>query len=239
MLVCNCGKEYKTTKGLSSHQNKCEYAELDINKVYKIGHMIDEINRKLFNVAIGSIKKFAKVNNTTFDDAKKILQEEAIYKYRKSIWDILLIWDETLLASEYRIFLTWVFKTYRDINLISLRNTLCNRKIIYRFNLETTPNMIQSRIDSSLIYIHENHVYDNDFVFVDHILNGNISMYFVLFNDWLAQIWFARLDMDLQKELEEYVNIASKAVLDRLKPTEFDKLQELANSDTPIIHTMD
>lgn len=239
MFACNCGKEYKTEKGLSSHQEKCDYADINIDRIYKLGGMIDDVDKKLFHVSLGSIKKYAKLNTVEFDDAKKILQQEIIYKYRKSLWDILMVWQDSLLVSEYRSFLKWIFKTYKDINLLSLRNTLCNGKIIYRYNMETSREMIEKRIDNSLIYIHEHGEFHNDFVFVDAILSGNISMYFVLFNDWLAQKWFSRLDMDLQKELEEYVEIASKNIINRIKPDDFDILQKLANTIKPVIHRMD
>lgn len=238
MLVCNCGKEYKTEKGFSNHQNKCSYINLNIEKVYKLGRMIDDVDRRLFHVSLGSIKKYVKTNDVEIDEAKIILKKEIIYKYKKSLWDILTIWKDELLASEYRQYLKWVFKTYKDISLISLRNTLTNPKIIYRFNLENTASMIGNRIDDSLVYIHEHGDFSNDFEFVDAIMTGQISMYYVLFNDWLAQKWFGRLDIDLQHELEEYVEIASKTVLDRLKHNEFELLQELACTDTPKIYEM-
>jgi hypothetical protein len=238
MLECNCGKEFKTENGLSKHVSECPYAELVVEKIYNLGHMINEVDKKLFHVALGKIKKYAKDNQISFEQSQKILQEEAIYKYRKSLWDILMVWKDELLASEFRPFLKWVWKTYKEITLLSLRNTLSNTKIIYRFNLENTTFMIGKRIDDSLIHIHEHGDFSNDFEFVDAIISGQVSMYYVLFNDWLAQKWFGRLDIDLQHELEEYVQIASKTVLDRLKKEEFELLQTLACTETPKIFTM-
>lgn len=239
MFTCNCGHSLATEKGINSHITKCEYADLDIEKVYMLGYMIDEVDRKLFHVALGKIKKYAKTEGMEFDQAKRLLQKEAIYKYRKSLWDILCVWRDELLASEYRPFLQWVWKTYKDINLLSLRNTLSNSKIIYRFNLENTATMIGKRIDDSLLFIHEHGDFSNDFEFVNAVVAGQVSMYYVLFNDWLASKWFGRIDMDLQAELEEYVEIASKTVLDRLKQNEFELLQELACTETPKIYEMD
>lgn len=236
MFSCNCGKEFKTESGLTKHKADCPYADLSVEKIYRLGYLIDEVDKKLFHIPLSKIKKFAKENQIEVDDAKRQLQKEAIYKYRKSLWDILNVWKDELLASEYRPFLKWVWKTYKDITLLSLRNTLSNTKIIYRFNLENTATMIGKRIDESLIHIHEHGEFTNDFEFVDAIMSGRVSMYYVLFNDWLAQQWFGRLDIDLQKELEEYVELASKTVLERLKREEFDLLQSLACTNTPKIY---
>ncbi len=239
MFTCNCGKEFKTENGLTKHKTDCPYADLNIDKIYNLGYLIDEVDKKLFHVPLSKIKKFAKENHLEIDKAKRLLQKEAIYKYRKSLWDILTVWKDELLASEYRPFLKWVWKTYKDITLLSLRNTLSNTKIIYRFNLENTVSMIGKRIDESLIHIHEHGEFSNDFEFVNAIMSGQVSMYYVLFNDWLAQNWFGRLDVDLQHELEEYVQLASKTVLERLKQEEFVLLQTKACTDTPTIYRMD
>lgn len=236
MFSCNCGKEFKTESGLSRHKSECPYAELSIDKIYNLGYLIDEVDKKLFHVPLSKIKKVSKENQIDVDNARRQLQKEAIYKYRKSLWDILSVWKDELLASEYRPFLKWVWKTYKDITLLSLRNTLSNTKIIYRFNLENTTSMIEKRIDESLIHIHEHGEFSNDFEFVNAIMSGQVSMYYVLFNDWLAQKWFGRLDIDLQKELEEYVHLASKTVLERLKKEEFELLQARACANTPKIY---
>lgn len=238
MFECKCSKEYKTETAFNKHVLICPYTNIDLTKIYAIGKLINEENKFLFHVALGKIKKYAKDNEISFDDAKTVLQKEVIYKYRKSLWDILNVWKTDLLPSEYRVFIKWVFKTYKDISLISLRNTLSNEKILYRFNLEHTAKMIEKRVDDSLRYVHNNKLFSNDFVFIDAIMSGEVSMYYVLFNDWLAEEWFGRLDVDLQSELEDYINIASKNILDRLKHKEFDVLQTLANSDTPIIYEM-
>lgn len=239
MSVCNCGKEYKLEKSFNKHLEECLYASMDLEKIYNLGYMINDVDKKLFHVSLAKIKKYSKDNNCDIDIAKKELQKDIIYKYRKSLWDILIVWKTELLASEYRHFLHWIFKTYKDITLLSLRNTLSNTKSIYRYNLENTVAMMSKRIDDSLLFIHQHGEFSNDFEFVDSILAGNISMYYVLFNDWLAQTWFGRLDIDLQHELEEYVEIASKTVLDRLKPKEFETLQTLACNETPKIFEMD
>ncbi len=239
MSVCNCGKEYKLEKTFNTHLEECLYASMDLEKIYNLGYMINDVDKKLFHVSLAKIKKYSKDNNCDIDIAKKELQKDIIYKYRKSLWDILIVWKTELLASEYRHFLHWIFKTYKDITLLSLRNTLSNTKSIYRYNLENTVGMMSKRIDDSLLFIHQHGEFSNDFEFVDSILAGNISMYYVLFNDWLAQTWFGRLDIDLQHELEEYVEIASKTVLDRLKPKEFETLQTLACNETPKIFEMD
>ena len=236
MFSCNCGKEFKTENGLIKHRTACPYAEINLEKIYTLGYMIDEVDRKMFHVPLGKIKRFAKENDIEVDQAKRQLQKDAIYKYRKSLWDILNVWKDELLASEYRPFIKWVWKTYKEITLLSMRNTLSNTKIIYRFNLENTAAMIGKRIDESLIHIHQHGEFTNDFEFVDAIMSGQVSMYYVLFNDWLASNWFGRLDMDLQKELEEYVKLASKTVLERLKHDEFELLQSLACTNTPKIY---
>lgn len=238
MLKCICGKTYKTSKGHMNHIANCEYVNMDLKKIYRLGKMIHETNKFLFHVHFGKLNKYKKENECTRDEAYEILLKENIFKYRKTLWDILETWKAELLPSEYREFLKWVFKTYNDITLLSLRNTLSNTKIIYRFNLENSKAMIETRINDSLLYIHNNKEYSNDFEFVDNIMYGNISMYYVLFNDWLAEKWFGRLAVDLQKELSDYVDIASKVIIDRIKHSEFEELQELANSDTPLIHEM-
>ena len=200
--------------------------------------MIHDSNKFLFHVHFGKVNKYKKENDIERDEAYEILLKENIYKYRKTLWDILEAWKDELLPSEYREFTRWVFKTYNDITLLSLRNTLSNPKIMYRFNLEHTKPMIEKRIDDSLVYIHNNHEFHNDFDFVDSIMTGDVSMYYVLFNDWLAEKWFGRLEQDIQKELTDYVEIASKVIVDRVSHTEFDELHELASSDTPKIYEM-
>lgn len=245
MFSCNCGrKPYKTKKPFLNHQEKCEYGDLDFDKIVLLGNLInDEIG--LFRPRPISIRKRMRDENETEEEAKKHLtiyganpKSESINKYRKSLWVIYKVWKEELLISEYREFIKWAFKTYKDIALISMKSMLSNTKVIYRFNLEHTASMIGRRIDDSLIFIHENHEYVNDFEFVEAITTGNVSMYYVLFNDWLAAKWFGRLDQDLQKELEDLVDIASKTVLERLKQDEFMLLQKLACTDTPKIYDM-
>jgi len=238
MFKCMCGKTYKTEKGHLKHISSCKYNNIDLKKIYRLGLIIHENNKFLFHVHFGKINKLKKEGNYTKSEAEEILLKENIFKYRKSLWDILEIWQDELLPSEYRSFTEWAFKTYKDITLLSLKNTLGNRKVIYRFNLENTNKMIKKRIDDSLLYIHNNKTFYNDFDFVDVLITGNISMYYVLFNDWLASEWFGRLEIDLQHELEYYVSIASKIIIDRLSHDEFDELQQLANSDTPIIYEM-
>ena len=238
MFECNCGKSYKTEKGYIDHISKCEYVDLDIKKVLRLGRLINNSNKFLFHVALGKIRKFAKENGIPQEDAKKILTKEAILKYKKSLWDILQVWKVELIISEYRVYTEWVFKTYKDITLLSLRNTLSNPKIIYRYNLEHTAEMISNRIEDSLLFLHNKNEFSNDFEFIDHIMSGEISMYYIIFNDWLAEEWFGRLDIDLQKELEELVEIVTKTVLDRINHKEFEELQELASSQTPKIYEM-
>jgi len=239
MFICNCGKEYKTETGFVKHQKNCPYIDLNINKIYNLGYMIDNVDKRIFYVPVGKIKKKSKENNITFEEAKKIIQQENIYKYRKALWDILIVWKNELIPSEYRHFLKWCWKTYKDITVLSMKRILGNSKVLYRYNLEHTSFMIGKRIDDSLIHVHEHGDFSNDFEFVANIISGNISMYYVLFNDWLATQWFGRLDIDLQNELNEYVEIASKTVLERLKKKEFDLLQQLACTVTPKIYDMD
>ena len=238
MFECNCGKTYKTESGYNKHVKACEYADIDIETVYRLGKLINETNKFLFHVALGKIRKLSKEKGVSQDIAKDMLQKEAILKYKKSLWDILQVWREELVVSEYRVFAKWIFSTYKDITLLSLRNTLTNPKIIYRYNLEHTADMIAGRIEDSLLFIHNKDTYSNDFEFVDHITVGDISMYYVIFNDWLAQEWFGRLDIDLQKELEHLVEIVTKTVLERIDHKEFDTLQKLACSETPKIYEM-
>jgi hypothetical protein len=190
LFECNCGKGYKTEAGYKKHIQTCEYADLDVDKVYRLGKLINDSNKFLFHVALGKINKMAKEQGVSKDIAKDILMKQAILKYRKSLWDILQVWKEELVVSEYRVFAKWAFSTYKDINLLSLRNTLTNPKIIYRYNLEHTADMIAGRIEDSLLFLHNKKVFSNDFEFVDHITAGDISMYYVIFNDWLAEDWF-------------------------------------------------
>jgi len=239
MFKCNCGKEYKTEKGLTKHKVDCPYKDIDLKKIYRLGFLIAEVDKNLFFVPLGKIKKKAKDENISFDESKKELIKLAIYKYRKSLWDILSVWQCELLTSEYRSFLKWIWKTYKEITLISLRNMLSNTKIIFRYNFEHTASMIGTRIDDSLIYIHEHGDFCNNFEFVNAVMAGQISMYYVLFNDWLATYWFGNLEIDLQHELNDSLDIASKTVLERLKKEEFDLLQELACIDTPKIFELD
>lgn len=238
IFICGCGKEFKTVTGFEKHRSACVYSNIDLNKIYMLGNMINECGKKLFQAPLGKIKKYAKENQITFADAQKKLHNDEIYKYRKSLWDILKIWNAELLPSEYRHFLIWAFNTYKEITLLSLRNTLGNTKIIYRYNIENTTKNIGKRINDSLIHIHEHGNFSNDFEFVDALSSGNVSIYYVLFNDWLAQNWFGRLDQDLQKELEDNVKLASKIILDRLNKDEFNLLQKLACSSTPVIYCM-
>jgi hypothetical protein len=239
MFECKCGKKCAFEKGFTKHKSKCEYVNLDISKIYHLGYMIDEIDKILFRVKIGEVKKLAVSEKISNDEAKKILREKLFYKYRKSFWDIHLSWKDQLLVSEHRPFLKWVWDTYSDISLISLKSLLGNSKVIYRYNLENTTSMISKRIDDSLIHIHEVGSFNNDFEFVDCIMTGKISMYYVLFNDWLAITWFASLDKDLQDELADLVEIASKTVLEKLNADDFDNLQKQACAITPIIYTLD
>jgi len=236
MNKCNCGAEYKTTKPFLKHVENCSYSDLDIDVILHLGHMINEVDRTLFYANFGKLKKYAKDNKLSISEATEEMLHKTIYSYRKSLWDIHLIWQNNLLTSERRQFLQWVWKNYKDITLISLRNLLGNEKIIYRFNLENTTPTITKRINDSLIFIHEHGEIENDFEFVDLISTGKISMYYVLFNDWLASEWFGRLDKDLQDELHDYVELASKTVLERLTPKEFDELNKLACSESPIIY---
>jgi hypothetical protein len=238
-MICNCGKNYETEKKFINHQRTCKYVELDLKKVLTFGYMLDEVDRHLFHVPLSTIKKYSKDNNVNIENAKKELKHVIITHYKKSLWDILLVWEHELLVSEYRQFAKWVWKTYKDISLISLRNILSNKKIIYKYHLESTPSTIKKRINDSLIYIHEIGEFHNDFEFVDVLFSGKVSIFYVLFNDWLATQWYGRLDSDLQNGLLENVNLASKIILDRLKPDEFDMLQKLACSNTPVIHAID
>lgn len=239
MFECNCGKVYKTKSSFDKHVKLCEYTNLNLEKVYNLGLIINDTNKFLFHVHLTKIRKKAKDESITQEKAKELLTKEIIFKYRKSLWDILTVWNEELLVSEYRVFLKWIFKTYKDISLLSLRNTLTNQKIIYRYNLEHTNDIISKRIEESLLFLHNKNKFSNDFEFIDNIMVGNISMFYVIFNDWLAEHWFNNLDNDLQIELEHLVSIASKIIINRINHKEFDKLQELACSETPIIYSID
>ncbi len=235
MYECNCGAEYKTEKGLLKHINKCEFVDMDLNKVYRLGKIIQN-ESDLFHVHFGKLKKYMKENNLSMDEAREILLKHNIYSFRKSIWNILEVWKDELIPSEYRIYTKWIFKTYNDISKMSLRNVLSNTKSIYRYNMEHTKDMIEKRINESLLYTHKNPEFVNDFDFVDAIMTGDISMYYILFNDWLAEKWFGRLDNDLQCEMASFIEIASGIIVERVSHQEFDELNTLAMSDTPIIH---
>jgi len=238
MFECNCGKSYKTEKGYTKHLESCDYADIEIDKVLRLGMIINDCNKFLFHVALGKIRKTAKEKGVSQEIAKDMLQRDAILKYKKSLWDILEYWKEELVISEYRVFAKWVFATYKDISLLSLRNTMTNHKIIYRYNLEHTADMIENRIEDSLLFLHNKNTFSNDFEFINHITVGDISMYYVIFNDWLAEEWFGKLDIDLQKELEHLVEIVTKTVIERIDPEEFETLQTLACSETPKIYEM-
>lgn len=236
MIICNCGIKYKTERNFLKHQPTCQYKELDIKIVKYVGNLINDVDSHIFNVSSSKITKFAKENKISREEAKKTMMENEILHFKKSLWDIYLVWKEMLIPSEYRTFLKWVWKTYSDISAISLKGILGNQKIIYKFNIEYTEKMISKRIDDSLIYLHEHGEFGNDFEFVNAVISGNVSMYFVLFNDWLASYWFGRLDSDLQDELSELVEIAGRNVLNRLNEDEFVKLNNMANTVNPIVH---
>jgi len=101
--------------------------------------------------------------------------------------------------------------------------------------MEYNAKTIKNRIDSSIIYIHEYGTFQNDYDFADAIATGDISLYYVLFNTWLAETWFGRVDLDLQNELAPNIEIVSKLIIDRVNHEEFEELQTLADSDTPVI----
>lgn len=237
--VCICGYKCGTEKPFLKHTTVCQYLDLEIEKVYQIGFMIDDICNFLFHVSLRTIHKYSKNNNISIEDARIKLKSEIMFKYRKSLWDIYKTLKGNLLFSEWREFMQWSTNKYQDISLISMKNTFGDQKKIYRYNIENTVKTIEKRINDSLITIHEQHEYANDFEFVNYVMSGKISMYYLIFNDWLAISWFERLDKDLQDELSDIVEIASKTVLDRLKHSDFDTLQMLACTDTPVIHSND
>ena len=234
---CPCGKVYKTLKGFKKHQETCEYKNLNEEKIIWLGEIINEIT-PLFSVPYSKIKSFAKKNNLDMETAKKELIYQEFWKYRKSLWDVLKVMESELLVSEYRPFIKWVFDTYNDVTLVKLKGVLGNKKVIYRFNLNYTHKVIEKRISESIDFLEENYQELNDYQMIDIILKGDVSIYYVIFNDYLAEKWFSRLDTELQQALEYHVNIASKTIIDRIKPNDYDELNKLANSYTPNIYAI-
>ena len=102
--------------------------------------------------------------------------------------------------------------------------------------MEYNATTIKNRINSSILYIHEYGEFMNDYDFADAVAIGDISLYYILFNTWLAETWFGQLDLDLQNELTPNVETVSQLIIDRVNHKEFDELQALADSVTPIIH---
>jgi hypothetical protein len=200
-----------------------------------IGLMIHEKKPLLFRPSITSSKKLMKSMNITKEEAIAEALKANIYKFRRSLWDIIEIFEHTLLPSEYRLYIGWAIDTYPDIFLESLRNVIGSTKTIFRFNMEYNANTIKTRIESSIIYIHEYGEFQNDYDFADAIATGDISLYYVLFNTWLAETWFGRIDLDLQNELAPNIEIVSKLIIDRVNHKEFEELQKIADSDTPVI----
>ena len=235
MFSCTCGKDYKLEKPYLKHLDICEYSEASLQKMYMIGLMINEKKPLLFRPSIASTKKLMKSMKLSKDEAMSEALKLNIYKFRKSLWNIIKVFEHTLLPSEYRLYISWVFDTYPDIFLESLRNVIGSTKTIYRFNMEYNAKMIKGRIDSSLVYIHEYGEFQNDYDFADAIATGDISLYYVLFNTWLAETWFGRIDLDLQNELTPNIDIVSKLIIERVNHKEFEELQLLADSDTPTI----
>ncbi len=236
MFNCNCGKVYKTEKPYLKHIDECPYSECTEYKMYLLGFMIQEQKPLLFRPSIASTKKVMKAKGLNKDEAFDEALKDNIYKFRKSLWDIIYVFEHTLLPSEYRLYIKWVFKTYPDVFLESMRNVLGSTKTIYRFNMEYNAKTIKNRIDSSIIYIHEYGEFMNDYDFADAVATGDISLYYILFNTWLAETWFGRLDKDLQSELAPNIEIVSKLIIDRVNHKEFEELQTLSDSATPIIH---
>jgi len=235
-LECICGKQYKTEKGYNKHTVMCTYIDLDIKKVLRIGQLINNVDKNIFYTHYGKVSKLMKTENISRLEAMNICLNNNILKYKKMIWDIYGIWKDRLVVSEYNIFVRWVFKTYRDISILSLKSILTNEKIIYRFDVEHTFETINKRIDESLIFINErNSVFYNNDEFVDNILSGTISIYYILFNDWLAIKWFSNLENVLQRDLLHYVEIASKNIINHISTDEYNTLHVLANTVKPNI----
>ena len=236
-MKCVCGKEYKIKKSYLNHLDTCKYSNASLERMYLLGYMIHEVNGNLFRPTIAKAKKLMKNDNLTKDNAMDKALQNNIYEYRKTLWDILEVFEHMLLPSEYRRYVRWAFKTYKgDVFLMSLRNILGNTKVIYRFNMEYNASVIKTRIDSSLIYIHEHGEFANDYDFADAVAIGDISLYYILFNTWLAEKWFGRLDLDLQNELAPNIEIVSNLIIDRVNGNEFEELQKLADTLTPTIY---
>lgn len=229
-MECHCGKKFKTINGFEKHVLNCHYSNMDIKKIYNLGLMIHDISPRFFSVSLQSIKKYSKTNQTDIATSKNNLIKDAILKYKKSLFDILNIFETELLVSEYREFIRFVLTTYDNISLISLKSMLTNKKIHYRFNCQNTFKTIATRIDSSKEFILDNNDHlVNEYSVVYNIINGNISIYYLLFNDYMAEQWFACIDEDLQHELAEYIEMSSKNIINVLTPKEFDILNSLAN----------
>ena len=235
-MVCNCGKKYKLEKAYLKHANVCDYANSCEIKMYALGYMIHENKQLLFRPSIASVKKIMKVLELNKDAAFTEALQNNIYKFRKSLWDLIEVFESSLLPSEYRLYIKWVLTTYPDIFLESMRNVIGSPKTIYRFNMEYNATTIKNRIDSSILYIHEYGEFANDYDFADAVAIGDISLYYILFNSYLAEIWFGQLDKDLQYELTPNIEVVSKLIIDRVSHTEFEELQTLADTITPKIH---
>jgi hypothetical protein len=236
LFECKCGKTYKTKKGYENHIKKCPYADMDLDKVYFIGNIINDVF-KFFEPngrEIVNLKRKLKNENISDKKLHEIALFNNIYKYRKMIWDIYLVWKENLLTLEYRPFLKWLKKKFKNINLINLKSLVTNTKLIFKFNFENLFSIIEERILDSIDFI-KNKKFENNFEFIDYIINGDISIYYIIFNDYMATKWFENLDEDLQKELLKIVKQVENIIKDNLKPKEFSQLNKLANKITPII----
>jgi hypothetical protein len=237
LFECVCGKKYKTKKGFENHLSKCKYVDLDKEKVLHLGNIINDVYGFFEPTSFEMIKEKKKNKNLSQTEIKKLIIKNNILKYKKMIWDVYTIWKDSLLGIEYRMYLKWLKKNnnFKDLNIINFKNVVTNKKLLLKYNYQNLFNTIEERINDSLDFI-KNKEFANDFEFIDNILIGNISIYYLIFNDYLATNWFSKIDSDLQKELIKIIKQVEKTITNNISREEFDYLNTLANKKKPKIH---
>lgn len=230
--VCHCGKHYKTIKAYAKHTSECRFFNMKESLLFNVGNLVNEAFKgKLFLVPSASVKKFQYLDpDLSIVQAKKLVVNEQIFKYRKMVWDIYLVWKEYLLPSEFRDFTRWATKTYSDVST----KTLSNPKVLFRYNVESTAKTIKLRINESILFLTERGLeFDNQFEFLDLLESRQISFYYIFYNDYLSTTWFEKLDRDQRDMLLDYIKVAERNIVKFVTEEQTNELLDLANSVTP------
>mgnify|MGYP007095262314 CR=1 FL=1 len=120
MSVCNCGKEYKLEKTFNKHLEECLYASMDLEKIYNLGYMINDVDKKLFHVSLAKIKKYSKDNNCDIDIAKKELQKDIMWNF----WNYRILWYRQQEEPDMKISRQMVF-IWRKVGMKLLPESWC------------------------------------------------------------------------------------------------------------------